>query len=175
MDEEVEKLFFEHNQAIYRYIYWLVKNRETAEDLTQDTFCKALKSIHKFQHQSSELTWLLKIARNITYDYFRRKGLIRFLKWESENDVDTSSLSPESSILQNEELSKLYQAFDHLKKDYRDVLILRQVNECSIKETAYILGWTEAKVKAKMSRAFEALKQEYNRKDGFLNEPIKRI
>ena len=173
MDEEVERLFIAHNKTVYRYIYWLVKNKETAEDLTQDTFYKAFKNLHKFQGQSSESTWLLKIARNVTYDHFRRKGLISFLKWDSKNDVDTSSLSPESSILRSEELAKLYEAFDHLKKDYRDVLILRKVNERSIKETAYILGWTEAKVKAKAARAFEALKQEYNRKDGFVNEPTK--
>jgi len=109
------------------------------------------------------------------YDYFRRKRIIQFFKWGNENDIDTLNPSPENVIEKREDLSQLYEALNNLKKDYRDVLILRKVNECSIKETAYILGWTEAKVKTKMTRGFDALKKEFYGKAGFINGSVKRI
>jgi len=175
MEEDVEQFYLDNSDTVYRFIYLLVRHKETAEDLTQETFYKALKSFNHFNHQSSVLTWLLKIARNVTYDHFRRKRIIQFFKWGNENDIDTLNPSPENVIEKREDLYQLYAALNNLKKDYRDVLILRKVNECSIKETAYILGWTEAKVKTKMTRGFDALKKEFYGKAGFINGSVKRI
>ncbi|WP_019414900.1 RNA polymerase sigma factor [Paenisporosarcina sp. TG20] len=175
MVSNVEQLYLDYSDRVYRFIYLLVRHKETAEDLTQETFYKALKSYSQFNHQSTVLTWLLKIARNVTYDHFRRKRIIQFFKWGNENDGDTKNPSPESSAEKSEDLAQLYEALSRLKEDYRDVLILRKVNECSIKETAYILGWTEAKVKSKMTRGFEALRQEFYGKDGVMNGSIKRV
>jgi RNA polymerase sigma-70 factor, ECF subfamily len=63
-------------------------------------------------------------------------------------------------LLKTEGTKKLYEAIFNIKKDYQDVLFLRKINENSIKETAYILGWTETKVKSTTARAFAALKKE---------------
>lgn len=115
----------------------------------------------------------MKIARNVAYDYFRRKRLIKFFTWGNENDIDTNP-SPTVLVEKKEDLSRLYAALGRMKKDYRDVIILRKVNECSIKETAYILGWTEAKVKTKMARGLEVLKKEYYGKEGLIDGYIKR-
>lgn len=175
MVRDVEQLYLDYSDRVYRFIYLLVRHKETAEDLTQETFYKALKGFSQFNNQSTVLTWLLKIAQNVTYDHFRRKRIIQFFKWGNENDVDTKSPTPESSAEKSEDLTQLYEALSRLKEDYRDVLILRKVNECSIKETAYILGWTEAKVKSKMTRGFEALRQEFYGKDDVINGSIKRV
>lgn len=175
MEVDMEQFYLDNSDAVYRFIYLLVRHKETAEDLTQETFYRAIKNLNHFNNQSSVLTWLLKIARNVTYDHFRRKRILQFFKWGNENDIDTLNLSPESTAEKNEDLSQLYAALSRLKKDYRDVLILRKVNECSIKETAFILGWTEAKVKTKMSRGFEALRKEFHGKDGFINGSFKRV
>lgn len=175
MEVDFEKCYLEQSDKVYRFIYLLVRHKETAEDLTQETFYKAMKSFHQFNKQASVLTWLLKIARNVTYDHFRRKKIIQFFTWGNENAIDTKSPSLEQTVEKNEDLSKLYGALNKLKKDYRDVLILRKVQECSIEETAFILGWTEAKVKTKMARGFEALRKEFHGKEGFVNGSIKRI
>lgn len=174
MEEDLEQLYLDHSDSVYRFIYFLVRHKETAEDLTQETFLKAFRSLKEFNKQASFLTWLLKIARNVTYDHFRRKRIVQFFKWGNENDIDTKNPSPESTAEKKEDLSQMYSALKKLKKDYRDVLILRKVNECSIKETAYILGWTEAKVKTKMTRGLEALKREYYGKEGFINGSFER-
>lgn len=175
MDSELEQFYLDNSDRVYRFIYLLVRHKETAEDLTQETFFKAFKSLNNFNNQASVSTWLMKIARNVSYDYFRRKKVIQFFNWGIENDIDNKNPSPERTVEMKEDLSQLYDALRRLKKDYRDVLILRKVDECSIKETAYILGWTEAKVKTKMTRGFEALRKEFYGKEGFINGSFKRV
>ncbi|AQQ53268.1 RNA polymerase sigma factor [Planococcus lenghuensis] len=173
MEEEIEQLYREHSDAVYRYLFLLVRNKETAEDLTQDAFFKAFKRLSSYRGEASEATWLMRIARNVTYDHFRRKRIIRFFSFE-EDRHDTEDLeTPEFSALRKEEAEELYAAISTLKQDYKDVIILRKVQEYSIKDTAFILGWTEAKVKTKQTRALDALKRAYGRKGEFLNEPVK--
>lgn len=171
----MEQLYKEHSDRVYSYIYLLVRHRECAEDLTQETFYKAYKGLDSFNKQASTATWLLKIARNVTYDYFRRKRVIQFFAFNKEHDLEINALSPEGRFEQKEQLAKMYDSLSKLKKDYQEVLLLRKIQECSIKETAYILGWTEAKVKMKMTRALEALKNEFHQEGGHTNGTIKRI
>lgn len=166
MEDAIEQLYLENSDRVYRFIYLLIRHKETAEDLTQETFYKAFKNLKSFNHQSSVSTWLLKIARNVTYDHLRRKKIIRFFSLENETDLDSHNATLDDMVTQKEQSNQLHIALNLLKKDYREVLLLRKVNECSIKETAYILGWTEAKVKTKTSRALEALKKELIGKDG---------
>lgn len=172
---EMEQLYKEHSDRVYSYIYYLVRQKECAEDLTQETFYKAYKGLDGFNKQASTATWLLKIARNLTYDYFRRKRVIQFFTFDKEHDLETNALSPESRYERKEQLAKMYDSLFKLKKDYQEVLLLRKIQECSIQETAYILGWTEAKVKMKMTRALEALKKKYHQEGGYANETIKKI
>ncbi|MGI2329064.1 RNA polymerase sigma factor [Planococcus sp. YIM B11945] len=172
--EEVEQIYLENSDRVYRYIYLVVRHKETAEDLTQEAFYKAYKNIHTFNNQSSVATWLLKIARNVTYDHLRRKKVVQFFALSSDNDRDLKNPSPEKSTEKKEDAARLHEALNRLKKAYRDVLILRKIDECSIKETAYILGWTEAKVKTMMARALVVLKKELDEKDGVMHGSIKR-
>lgn len=172
---EMEQLYREHSDRVYSYIYFLVRHRESAEDLTQETFYKVYKGLDTFNKQASTATWLLKIARNVTYDYFRRKRVVHFFTFEKEHDIETKVLSPENRYEQKEQLIKMYDSLSKLKKDYQEVLLLRKIQECSIQETSYILDWTEAKVKMKMTRALEALKKEFHQEGGRKDGTIKRI
>ena len=174
-NKDVNQLYEDNSDAVYRFIYFIIRHKETAEDLTQETFVKAILNFNNFNHRASVLTWLLKIARNVAYDHLRRKRLNRFFAWGNENDVDTKNLSPTDQAEKKEEITQLYKALARIKMDYRDVIILRKVNEFSIKETAYILGWTEAKVKTKMARGLEALRKEYYRKEVDTDGTFKRV
>lgn len=170
MENELEKLYLEHSHRIYRYIYFQVRQVQLAEDLTQETFYRAFKNFHTYKKRASVSTWLLRIARNATYDYFRRKRIIQIIGFEKEELIVSGNATPEEEILQKDSATQLYGALDSLKKDYKDVLILRKLNENTIKETAYILGWTETKVKSTMQRAFAALKEEMYRMEGKRDE-----
>ncbi|MBB4826293.1 RNA polymerase sigma-70 factor (ECF subfamily) [Sporosarcina luteola] len=160
MRTEFEEIYIEHSDSIYRFIYIYVRHHELAEDLTQETFYRAYKKIDDFKGEAGVSTWLRKIARNATYDYLRRKKIIQFFSFGKEDYIDFHTHSPETQYVKSEETRELYQAIVSMRKAYRDVLILRRLSENSIKETAYILGWTEAKVKSTMARAMKALKKE---------------
>lgn len=168
--EDFENLYRKESDRVYRYIFMLVRHSETAEDLTHDTFYRAFRNLHTFKNESSPATWLMRIARNITYDYFRRKRIIRFFSFEKEEVSDERLTSPELLIVEEEEVMQLFNSIRKLKKEYQDVLILRKIDESSIKETAYILGWTEAKVKGMTKRALDMLKKEMIKEEGDWNE-----
>ena len=90
----MEQLYRDHSDRVYGYIYLLVRHKESAEDLTQETFYKAFKGYASFDKQASPATWILKIARNVTYDYFRRKRVVQFFSFEKNHDIETKGLSP---------------------------------------------------------------------------------
>lgn len=171
MEKDITRQYNQFSEAVYRYILLLVRHKETAEDLTQDTFYKAFRSMDSYRGEASELTWLIRIARNVTYDHFRRKRIIAFSPFDDKEAGRSGEETPEFLTLRQEEAAELYAAIGRLKRDYQDVLILRKIQEYPIKDTAFILKWTETKVKMKLSRALEALKKELERKEEVLDEP----
>lgn len=155
--ERFNFIYEQYMPSVYRYIFLLVRNKEIAEDLTQDTFMKVYTHLQTFSNHASIHTWIIQIARNTTYDYFRKN------KWSSlfalkDGQVE-QVISSEQIILVKQETYQLYDAIASLKREYQEVIILRKINELSIDETARILGWTENKVKAKQQRALKKLKE----------------
>lgn len=171
METEITRQYYEYSDAVYRYIFLLVRQKETAEDLTQDTFYKAFRSMGSYRGEAAELTWLMRIARNVTYDHFRRKRIIAFFPFDDQKDNRKSEENPEFMTLRQEETEELYMAIGELKRDYQDVIILRKIQEYPIRDTAFILNWTETKVKMKLSRALLALKKELEGKGEIVDEP----
>ncbi|MEL3961090.1 RNA polymerase sigma factor [Lysinibacillus endophyticus] len=154
----MDQLYREHNRTIFKYIFYLVQNESVAEDLLQDTFLKAYKNYNQFKNEASELTWLRKIARNVVYDYFRRKKLIHFIPFLKSHEQTVKSDAIEF-ILENEERKELFDALSKLKVNHREVLILRKIEQLSIEETAQILGWNTDKVKNTQRQAINALRK----------------
>lgn len=161
------QLYQQYQPAIYQYIFFLVQNKELAEDLTQETFYKCFRNIETFRKDAEIQTWLHRIARNLAYDYFRRKKLIQFIPFKRTYEGKTEDL-PAQWVEHNEQLKALYIAMSHLKFAYREVLILRKIKGLSVKETSELLGYSEAKVKNNTARAIEALRK--NWKGGDLRE-----
>ena len=99
---------------------------------------------------------MLKIS---LYDHFKRKKIITFLPF-TKNDAETAiTLSAEQLLSIEEEKRELYKAIASLKLEHRLAIILRKVEGLSIKETAAILGWNEAKVKNNTERGMKALEK----------------
>ena len=162
-EKEIEQIYEQHAELVYRYIFLLVRNKEIAEDLTQEPFIKVFQHVHRFNQRSSLNTWIIQIAKNTTYDYFRK------IKWTSlfTNDREIPDTIPSSSVedkmIIKSDIETLYQALRQLKRDYQEVLILRKINGFSTKDTALILGWSENKVKTKLARALKKIHVEMTR------------
>ncbi|SOC23852.1 RNA polymerase sigma-70 factor [Ureibacillus xyleni] len=154
----MDQLYREHNRTIFKYIFYLVQNESIAEDLLQDTFLKAYKNYNHFRNEASELTWLRKIARNVVYDYLRRKKIIQFIPFLNKHE-QTVQDDAMQYILENEARKALFDALSKLKVHHREVLILRKIEQLSIEETAQILGWNTDKVKNTQRQAINTLRK----------------
>jgi RNA polymerase sigma-70 factor, ECF subfamily len=156
----VGQWYDDYGESVFTYILMMVKDYQEAEDLTQETFIKALRKYHTFSGRSSIKTWLFRIAQNTTKDYIRKKKpLLHFFNFILE-EKDERPL-PYQLVAMNEQYAELFHAIQILKPSYRQVIILRKLKEFSTKETAKILGWSESKVKSTLQRALIELKNNF--------------
>lgn len=163
MDSVFDILYQKYHQDLYRFLFYMVKNKELAEDLVQEVYIRVLKAYDRFEGKSSEKTWLFSIAKNVAIDHFRKqKGwkqwLLEKLDFSAAQVRDQMPL-PEELAQQKETIQRMYECLDQCTVDQKMVIILRYIHELSISETAEVLSWTESKVKTTQHRAIKALKK----------------
>ena len=161
------RLYDQFHQDVFQFLMYLVKDREVAEDLSQEVYIRAIRSYDTFQRNSSEKTWLFAIAKNISVDYFRKqkvksKHTLDYFDW-NQDQLLTKEKSPEQQAIVNEERGLVLQALDKCTEDQKLVVILRYIQQLSVNETAQVLNWTEAKVKTTQHRAIQKLKDVLNK------------
>jgi RNA polymerase sigma-70 factor (ECF subfamily) len=157
--EELTKWFDEYGESILTYILLIVRDYQSAEDLTQETFIKAYKNQQKFEQKSTVKTWLFSIAFNVTKDYFRKKHPLQHYLGLTMAEKDHKPI-PEQIVAMNDQTEQLYKSLQQLKPSYRHVIILRKLKEFSTAESALVLNWSESKVKMTLKRALAELKNE---------------
>jgi RNA polymerase sigma-70 factor (ECF subfamily) len=180
MDSVFEELYQKYHQDVYQFLFYMVRNKEHAEDLVQEVYIRVLKSYNRFEGRSSEKTWLFSIARNVAIDFFRKqKGWKQRLleKFDMATlQVKDESPIPEEITVQREEIKWMYECLEHCTLDQRAVIIMRFIYDLSISETAESLGWTESKVKTTQHRSLKVLKQQMELlygKEGFDNDKVR--
>jgi len=152
-------LYDHYQPAIYRFIAVKVGSREEAEDITHHVFMSAWAKVGTYKHRGHPFSsWLYQIARNMVIDHYRSK----------RDDVSLDKLDPDSSIIpavaQSDlsiklELEKVHLAIKELKPEYQDVIILRFIEDLSLKEVSVILKKSEGAVKLAQHRAIKELKK----------------
>lgn len=180
MEDTFQRIYEKYHHDLFQFIFYMVKNREQAEDLVQEVYIRLLKSYDKFEGRSSEKTWLISIARHVAIDWFRKQKTVRQrilekFDWDRQQIKDNQAL-PDEVALQNEQVQWMYRSLDVCSIDQRSVLILRYLQEFSITETAQALGWTESKVKTTQHRAIKQLQKQMisiAEKEGFSIEKTK--
>jgi RNA polymerase sigma-70 factor (ECF subfamily) len=180
MDSVFDELYQKYHHDVFQFLFYMVRNKEHAEDLVQEVYIRVFKSYHRFEGKSSEKTWLFSIARNVAIDFFRKqKGwkdkLLEKFDW-SINQVKDAYPIPEEIIVQKEEIKWVYECLEHCTIDQRAVIILRYLQDLSIAETAHALGWTESKVKTTQHRSLKVLKKQmefFFEKEGLASEKVR--
>ncbi|WP_235864046.1 RNA polymerase sigma factor [Sutcliffiella halmapala] len=170
MEFYIGEWYQQYSNQIFRYILVMVGERQQARDLMQETFINAFKYIKDFRGEASPKTWLYRIARNVTIDYQRKKNPIYYLV-DSFSPIKSHQSTPEEFLELGEDIQQLYIALSKLKKDYREVIILRKIKEFSIKETSIILDWKESRVKTMLHRGLLELREQMV-KEGYTSETI---
>ncbi|MGG1664309.1 RNA polymerase sigma factor [Brevibacillus sp. NRS-1366] len=159
LSEQIKCMYQQHYRDVYHFFLLFTGTKSQAEDLTQEVFIKVLKAFPTFQNRSAIKTWILSIAKYTGIDYHRRKKLIHFSS-QLLRILPSKNGLPEQLLEEKEERARLAGALCKLGPKYRMVIILRCVNELSVKETAEILGWSESKVKVSYHRALKRLKDD---------------
>jgi RNA polymerase sigma-70 factor (ECF subfamily) len=145
-EQALELLVTRHKDKIFTTIYLLVKDRNLAEDLFQDTFLKIIKTFRekKYNEQGKFLPWASRIAHNICMDHFRKAKPERPLFWENGEQIhDLFHLSSESEGLRYErrqEQTSVRQLVEELPEEQREVIVLRLYADLSFKEIAALTG-----------------------------------
>lgn len=154
---DFDELYEQQFQKIYQYIRYMVSNAELAEDLTQDTFYRIYKS--NIANVENTTTYTRQIARNLVFDYYRKKALIQWLPFTKSYEELEFVYVPHDWIVQEESRRQLYEALQKLKSMQREVIIYRKIEELSIQETCEIMGLSAMKVANTQRSAMKALQQ----------------
>lgn len=158
--EALTILVDKYKDIAYNLALSIVKNREDAKDITQDSFLKVLENIHRFRNDSKFSTWLYRIVYNQS---------VGFVKGESrKSSVDYSLLDETSEKNDNQEgaIEDLYKAINLLEHTDRNIIMLFYLAEKSIKEIAQITGLSIGNIKVILHRARKKLfeKMDYENK-----------
>ena len=149
---ELERLVAQYQGAVLRTCYLYLCDRSQAEDAVQETFLKVYRNLDSFRGESSEKTWILKIAMRTCYD-MNHSGWSRFF-----NRRVTPEMLPEASVPFTERDDALTQAVMRLPEKLRRVIILYYYQGLSVREIAETLGITQPSVSNRMKRGREKLK-----------------
>jgi len=180
-----EALTNRYEQRVYSLALRMLRHRQDAEDVTQQTFLSALENLDGFRGDASFATWLLRIATHAALKIIRkRKGLDTVSLEEATEEADGYdtiphpeyiadwSQSPEQLVQQNEIQRLLEEALAKLDEKHRLVFLLRDVEGLSVKETAEALGLSEANTKVRLLRARLQLREQLTRT---LGDPERRV
>ncbi len=143
-----------HSPRVFRFLCQMTRQRQDAEDLTQQTFIKAFHNLGRYDARRPIINWLLTIARNCALNHFRSAK-----KWvEIPEETASDALSPSGMAEQNEQTASLWErARTFLSQGQFEVLWLRFAEGLSTRETAELMGLTQTHVKVLIFRARQKL------------------
>jgi RNA polymerase sigma-70 factor (ECF subfamily) len=155
------EIYDRYADLVYRYVYYRVGSPQLAEDLTSETFLRALRRIESFSWQGRDVgAWFVTIARNLIADHYKSS---RYKLEVSTADLlgavgeRASDGTPESEVLQSLANTTLLRAVKELGPEQQECIVLRFLQGLSVSETAAVMAKNEGAIKALQYRAVRAL------------------
>jgi RNA polymerase sigma-70 factor (ECF subfamily) len=155
-DEAFGVIFEHHSRFIYKFIYAMISEKSMAEEMTQETFLAAYKSIHNLRGEAKLRTWLCGIAKNVVYKSLRvrrKEGTNSGEQIESLGTADDKNLPPDREFMSRELNHLIRSALARLDPDKRLVFTLKELQHLSYKEISDITGSAIPKLKTDLHRA----------------------
>ncbi len=165
--EAFEKLIKEHKKYAYNIALKILKNKEDAEDISQEALVKVYQNIKSFNMNSSFKTWMYKIVFNTCIDFKRKKRLktssldepIHYGYDDIPKQVEDNKKNPEKLLSEKLNKQLVNKSINMMDDDFKNVIILRDIQGFKYKEISKILGCNEGTVKSRISRGREKLKE----------------
>ncbi len=155
-----EETIMPHLDAAYNLARWLTRNEHDAEDVAQDAVLRAFKFFGGF-HGGNSRSWLLAIVRNTAYTWLQknRKHELATAFSEEEHDVEDLASNPEVLLLKHADHQEIMRAVEQLPVEFREVIILRELEGMSYKEIAEMSDVPIGTVMSRLARARKQLEQ----------------
>lgn len=141
MAEDLDEIYREYASHVYRYLFSLTHDGDLANELTQETFYRAVYSIHTFDGSCKMRVWLCQIAKHVWYQELTRRN--KHQNQELHEAIPSPELSPEESSLFHNDKMELYRAIHLLSEPMREIVLMRLSGEFSFAEIGEILGKSE--------------------------------
>ena len=140
--QNIEEIYKEYFELVNKYLFCITHNNDISEELTQETFYKAVKKIDTYKDEYKMAVWLCQIAKNLWYDQCRKnKRVINIDEKELFNIQELETV--EDKVIYNDERTLLYKKIKELDEETQKVIYLRIKGELSFKEIGIILNKTE--------------------------------
>lgn len=134
----IEELYNDYFHDIFLYLKSITKSEHLAEELTQETFFKAMKSLDKFKGDCDVRIWLCQIAKYSYYSYCRKNKRTSYE--EIPENTEDNALSVETSLENSETSTQIHKILHYMKEPYKEVFMLRVFGELSFKQIAQLFG-----------------------------------
>lgn len=156
--EAFGQIYDKYVDSVYRYLYYRVGSPQLAEDLTSETFMRALRRIDSFHWQGKDIgAWFVTIARNLVTDHFKSSRFHLEVSTADMLDADRADDGIEGSVLDHLRNTELLVAVKALKAEQQECIVLRFLQGLSVAETADVMKRSEGAVKQLQLRAVRAL------------------
>lgn len=156
--QNIEQIYEEYFETVKRYLFCLTHNNDIAEEITQETFYRAVKKINTFKGECKISVWLCQIAKNIWYNELKKNKRMENII-EKKNTYETIENELENMIISKENKLEIYKKIQKLDEKTRSVMYLRITGELSFKEIGSILNKTENWARVTFYRGKERLKE----------------
>lgn len=136
---DFEQVYSKYYGSIYRYVFSMAKDENIVEEITQETFYKALKNINKYNSKFKMLTWLCQIAKNTYYTYCKKNKNL----YELDEKIADSEEMIIEKIIKSEQNIEILKALHLIEEPYKEVFTLRVYSELSFKQIGEIFDKSE--------------------------------
>ena len=155
--QNMEQIYEEYFETVNKYLFWLTHNSDISEELTQETFYRAVKKIDTYKGECKISVWLCQIAKNLWFDQCRKNK--KNINFEEELLNQTNIDTTEEIVISNDEKLYLYKKMQRLDEKTREVMYLRITGELSFKEIGTVLNRTENWARVTFYRGKSKLKE----------------
>jgi len=161
MRSEFLAAYDEYAEKIYKHIFFRVSNKELAEDITSETFLKAWNYISEGQNVENFKNFIYRIAHNMIVDHYRQKPHVP-LSFDALQEMEGDKIEPIAELKENTtiDLEILKSKLENLPLNYKEMIIMRYIDDLDIKEIKKITGKSFANIYVTIHRGLKMLKKE---------------
>ena len=139
--QTIGEIYKENAKIVYSFLFSYTQDARLSEELTQETFLKAIKSIHRYNGKCKISVWLCQIAKHLLFQEWERRGKVKNSSYDENLEIRLDST--EDIVISNDNKKRIYKIIQSIDNPYKEVLYLRLTGDLSFKEIGEILEKSE--------------------------------